>query len=107
MSDKPQVSQAFMSFAKNAPEHQKIWMETAVKLSDSSKLDQKTDELAYIAVLAALRLESGIPFHVKHAKMLGASRDEVISAVLIGLPAAGNAVIQSVPIAVQAYDESD
>lgn len=107
MSNNPKVSQSFMSFAKNAPEHQKIWMESALKLSDASKLDKKTDELAYIAVLAALRLESGIPFHVKHAKMLGASRDEIISAVLIGLPAAGNAVIQSIPIAVQAYDESD
>ncbi|CAG0942717.1 4-carboxymuconolactone decarboxylase [Candidatus Brocadiaceae bacterium] len=107
MSNESKVSQAFMSFAQNAPEHQKIWMETVQKLSDTSKLDNKTDELAYIAVLAALRLESGIPFHVKHAKMLGASRDEVISAVLIGLPAAGNAVIQSIPIAVQAYDEND
>lgn len=107
MSNEPKVSQAFMSFAQNAPEHQKIWMETVQKLSDASKLDNKTDELAYIAVLAALRLESGIPFHVKHAKMLGASRDEIIGAVLIGLPAAGNAVIQSIPIAVQAYDEND
>jgi len=107
MSNEPKVSQAFMSFAQNAPEYQKIWMETVQKLSDASKLDNKTDELAYIAVLAALRLESGIPFHVKHAKMLGASRDEIISAVLIGLPAAGNAVIQSIPIAVQAYDEND
>jgi len=34
MNNEPKVSQAFMSFAKNAPEHQKIWMETAQKLSD-------------------------------------------------------------------------
>jgi len=39
--------------------------------------------------------------------MLGTSRDEIISAVLVGLPAAGNVVIQSIPIAVQAYDEND
>jgi alkylhydroperoxidase/carboxymuconolactone decarboxylase family protein YurZ len=49
-------------------------------------------------------MESGIPFHVIEAKKAGASREEVISAILIGLPAAGNAVIQSVPAAVQAYD---
>jgi alkylhydroperoxidase/carboxymuconolactone decarboxylase family protein YurZ len=107
MNNDPKTSQIFMSFAKNAPEHQKRWMEIAVKLSDVSKLGKKTDELAYIAALAALRLENSIPFHVKHAKMLGASRDEIISAVLIGLPAAENAVIQSIPIAVKAYDESD
>ena len=105
MSNEPKVSQAFMSFLQNAPEHQKVWMETAQKLSAASKLDKKTDELAYIAVLAALRLESGLPFHVKHAKELGATRDEIISAVLVGLPAAGNCVIQSMPIAIQAFDE--
>ena len=104
MKNESKVSEAFMSFAKNAPEHQKIWMETVQRLSN---VDNKTDELAYIAVLAALLLESGIPFHVKHAKMFGASRDEIISAVLVGLPAAGNVVIQSIPIAVQAYDEND
>jgi len=107
MKNESKVSEAFMSFAKNVPEHQKIWMETVQILSNVSKLDNKTDELSYIAVLAALRLESGIPFHVKHSKMLGASRDEIISAVLVGLPAAGNVVIQSIPIAVQAYDEND
>jgi alkylhydroperoxidase/carboxymuconolactone decarboxylase family protein YurZ len=104
MGNEPKVSNAFMSFAQNAPEHQKIWMETAMKLDSANKLDKKTETLAYIAVLAALRLDSGIPFHVIEAKKAGASREEVISAVLIGLPAAGNAVIQSLPAAVQAYD---
>jgi len=41
---------------------------------------------------------------VKLAKQAGATRDEVISAILIGLPAAGNAVTQSLPAAIQAYD---
>jgi len=107
MSKVPKVSPAFMSFAQNASEHQKIWMETVQKLSNASKLEKKTAALAYIAVLAVMRLESGLPFHVKQAKTLGASRDEVISAILVGLPAAGNVVIQSIPIAIQAYDEND
>jgi alkylhydroperoxidase/carboxymuconolactone decarboxylase family protein YurZ len=37
-------------------------------------------------------------------KDLGASRQEVISAVLVGLPAAGNAVVQVLPTALAAYD---
>jgi hypothetical protein len=41
---------------------------------------------------------------VKLAKGAGASRDEVISAVLVGLPAAGIAVTQVLPAAIQAYD---
>ena len=104
MSDVSSVSNAFKTFMEEAPEHQKIWMETVQKLDSVSKLDSKTEELAYIAVLASTRLEGGIPFHVKHAKSLGATREEIISAVLVGLPAVGNTVIQALPIAISAYD---
>lgn len=71
----------------------------------ASHLDKKTEELAYIAVMAAVRLEGGLPFHVKMAKSHGATREEVISSILVGLPAVGNTVIQSLPIAIQAFDE--
>jgi alkylhydroperoxidase/carboxymuconolactone decarboxylase family protein YurZ len=67
-------------------------------------LDAKTAALAYLAVLAVKRLESGIPFHVQAAKGAGATRDEVISAILIGLPAAGLGVTQVLPAALAAYD---
>lgn len=103
--DNRTVSNAFQTFAKEASEHAEIWMEAVQKLGAASKLDRKTEELAYIAVLAAVRLESGIPFHVKQAKSYGASRDEVISTILVGLPAVGNAVTSSLPIAIKAYDE--
>lgn len=73
-------------------------------LAGASALDQKTAALAYLAVLAALRLESGIPFHVQAAKQLGASREEVISAILVGLPAAGHGVTQVLPTALETYD---
>ncbi len=73
-------------------------------LDKAGALDKKTGELAYLAVLAALRLESGIRFHVQSAKKAGASRDEVISAILVGLPAAGHSVIQVLPEAISAYD---
>ncbi|WP_334073992.1 MULTISPECIES: carboxymuconolactone decarboxylase family protein [Paenibacillus] len=105
MSEMTSVSSAFHTFIKEAPEHQRIWTETAQQLGQVGKLDSKTEELAYIAVLAASRLESGIPFHVKHAKSLGATREEIISAVLVGLPAVGNAVIQALPAAIRAFDE--
>ena len=99
------ISNAFQTFLSEAPESSKAWMETCMKLGQASCLDPKTNELAYIAVLAALRLESGIPFHVQSVKEKGATREEIISAVLVGLPAAGNVVIQSLPIALKAYDE--
>ena len=104
MTEKVSISNAFQTFMKEAPEHQEIWLSTVKKLGAASKLDPKTEELAYIAVLASARLEGGLPFHVKHAKSLGATREEIISAVLVGLPAVGNIVIQALPIALNAYD---
>ena len=56
-------------------EYTKSWMLVVQKLDIASKLYKKTEELAYIAVLAAVRLESGIAFHVKHAKELAANRE--------------------------------
>lgn len=98
------VSQAFQIFLHAAPKHAAAWTTAVESFATASALDQKTRHLAYLAVLAALRLESGVPFHVKLARKAGASRDEVISALLIGLPAAGHGVTQVLPAAIQAYD---
>jgi alkylhydroperoxidase/carboxymuconolactone decarboxylase family protein YurZ len=98
------VSSAFQVFAKEAPGFQAAWMEGVQKLGQASSLDAKTQHLCYLSVLAAARLESGLPFHVKLAKSAGATRAEVIGAILVGLPAVGNAVIQSLPAALAAFD---
>ncbi len=103
--DTKAVSNSFQTFMKEASEHADIWTEAVQKLGAVSKLDKKTEELAYIAVLAAMRMEGGIPFHVKQAKRYGVSREEIISAVLVGLPAAGNVVTAVLPSAINAYDE--
>lgn len=99
------ISNAFMTFMTEAPQHAQAWGSMVQSLGSASALDAKTSALAYLAVLAALRMESGIPFHVKTAKSAGASREEVISAVLLGLPAAGHVVTQVLPTALTAYDE--
>ena len=98
------VSNAFQAFMNEAPQHAQAWGAMVQGVATASALDGKTAALAYLAVLAALRLESGIPFHAQAARRLGASRDEVISAVLIGLPAAGHGVTQVLPAAIAAYD---
>jgi alkylhydroperoxidase/carboxymuconolactone decarboxylase family protein YurZ len=101
------ISNAFQTFMREAPEHAQAWGAAVQGLDRASKLDKKTEELAYLAVLAATRLESGVPFHVLGAKQAGASRDEVISAILVGLPAVGNTVTQVLPAALAAYDAKD
>lgn len=98
------VSNAFQTFMREAPAQAQVWMSTVQGLAQASALDKKTEELAYLAVLAALRMESGIPFHVLTAKQAGASHSEVISAILVGLPAAGHGVTQVLPAALAAYD---
>ena len=98
------VSKAFQTFLSEAPQQAQAWGRLVQDLGAASALDAKTRALAYLSVLAVLRLESGIPFHVKTAKELGASRDEVISAILVGLPAAGHMVTQVLPAALEAYD---
>jgi len=106
MSDQSDlVSNAFYTFMIEAPEQARAWSMLVQDLGKASALDEKTASLAYLAVLAVLKLESGIPFHVHAAKKAGATRDEIISAVLIGLPATGHQVTQVLPVAVLAYDE--
>jgi alkylhydroperoxidase/carboxymuconolactone decarboxylase family protein YurZ len=102
----PGVSNAFQTFLKEAPGQASAWMQVVQGLDGASALDKKTEELAYLSVLAALRMETGVPFHVMSAKQAGASREEIISAILVGLPAAGQVVIQVLPAALAAYDAS-
>ncbi len=98
------VSSSFQAFLQEAPGHAAAWMQAVQGLDQASALDKKTAELAYLAVLAALRMESGVPFHVTSAKQAGATRAEIISAILVGLPAAGQVVVQVLPAALAAYD---
>lgn len=98
------TSDAFQAFTAQAPRHAEAFMGAVQGLDAASVLDPKTGALAYLAVLAAMRMESGVPFHVALAKRAGASREEVISAVLVGLPAAGLGVTQVLPSALEAYD---
>jgi len=98
------ISLAFQTFMSEAPQQAQAWATLVQGLGEASALDKKTQALAYLAVLAALGPESGIPFHVDLARQAGASREEMISAILIGLPAAGHGVTQVLPTAIAAYD---
>ena len=105
MGDTPsKIGDAYRSFLTEAPGHAAAWSQMVQGLAEAEALDPKTAELAYLAVLAALGREGGIHFHVTMARQAGASREEVISAILVGLPAAGQSVIQCLPAALTASD---
>ncbi|MFP3152963.1 carboxymuconolactone decarboxylase family protein [Lachnospiraceae bacterium ZAX-1] len=99
------VSDEYNVFLKEGGQATAAFMDMVMKIDGASALDSKTNELAYIAVLSAVGLTGGLPFHVKSAKKLGATRDEVKSAVLLGLPAVGLAITQALPVVLQSYEE--
>jgi len=98
------ISQAFLTFSQEAPGHAEVWADMVKGMATVNAMDPKTTSLVYLGILASLGLDSGIPFHVDQAKAAGASRAEVISAILLGLPAAGNRVTQSLSVALEAFD---
>ena len=102
----PPVSESFKAFLEQAPQFSGPWMQAVEQLSGAGTLDDRTRHLAYLAVLAALGLTTGITFHAALARKAGASRQDVISAILVGLPAAGQRVIQSLPAALEAMEGS-
>ncbi|MCZ7908522.1 carboxymuconolactone decarboxylase family protein [Agrobacterium leguminum] len=104
MTDMSRTSASFQRLMTDAPAHKAAWFQAVQGLGAASTLDVKTQSLIYIGILAALRLESGLAFHVMEAKVRGASRDDIISAVLTGLPAAGNGVISALGPALDAFD---
>ena len=73
------ISKAFQVFMASTPARTGVgWGGPGLGSADA--LDDKTAALAYLAVLAALRIESGVPFHVRQAKqwarpVTGSSRD--------------------------------
>ncbi|TSA27622.1 MAG: hypothetical protein D4R67_05780 [Bacteroidetes bacterium] len=48
-------------------------------------------------------MENGIPYHVGAAKQTGATLEEILSAVLDGLPPAGHKVTQVLPVVVESF----
>jgi len=104
MSDQSGISAAFEAFRDHATNHAAAWMSLVRDLGTASALEAKTHQLAYLAVLAALQRVNGVPFHVAAALEAGASRDEIISAILVGLPAAGHGVTEVLPAAIAVLD---
>ena len=68
-------------------------------------LDQKTKQLINIAIQTSTRNPRGVFFHAGMAKSAGATRDEVIGAVVMNLHLTGlGTVLESLPAAVKGYD---
>ncbi|HYC22459.1 MAG TPA: carboxymuconolactone decarboxylase family protein [Candidatus Bathyarchaeia archaeon] len=52
-------------------------------------LPEKTKQLIYLAVCTAVHHDRGVTAHAERARALGATREEVLEAMLLTIPAAG------------------
>lgn len=91
------VTNGFELFLKETNGVGQSFMDAIVKLSEVSCLDKKVHELSYISVLVTARMFGGLPFHIEQAKMLGASKEEIRSAILLPLPIIGINVAEALP----------
>ena len=96
------MAKGFELFMDEEPELAKAYGGMVMQVAKASARDQKTQELAYLAVLSAVGMTGGLGFHVTSLKKLGATREEVRSAVLVGLPAVGMTAIEALGAALAA-----
>jgi len=74
-------------------------------LMSQPALDEKTKQLVYIAAAAAAGHVRAVPVHAARAKAIGATRQEVLEALLLTLPAAGfGPLSQCLPAAIAAFE---
>jgi 4-carboxymuconolactone decarboxylase len=98
------VSNGFMVFGQEAPQTSRAFGGLVEALAAESALDDKTQHLAYLAVLAATGELGGVGFHVGLAAKARASRAEILSATLVGLPAVGLTVLDALAVAAEAVE---
>ena len=92
-------------FQKEAPEVAEAFNRLIMSLVASKGLDQKTKQLIYIAMKAAIGDDGAVKAHIPMAKAAGATRDEVIDAILMTLTVSGiRGVILCLPEAVRQYE---
>ena len=64
------ISAGFRMFLSATPAHSRAWMAAVEGLDSACALEGKTRHLAYLAVLAAMRLTDGVPFHAALARLV-------------------------------------
>ncbi len=75
IKEAPAVAQSFFDLAKSVKQY--------------SPLDEKTNELILIGIFATHRALRGLATHVERAMEEGATKEEMIAAILLALPIIG------------------
>jgi AhpD family alkylhydroperoxidase len=94
----------FDVWGKESPETLKAFFEYAGAIQSKGGLDEKTFQLIYIALQAQNGAAGSVAAHTGFAKKAGATREEVIGAILTTLMLGINGAADCLPAAVAAYD---
>lgn len=79
----------FEVFKEEAPEVFNAFNGLVQSLINTKGLDQKTKQLIYIGMKAAMGDTTAVKFHVPMAKQAGATREEIIDTILLTLTVNG------------------
>jgi len=92
-------------FRKEAAEVANAFEGLINALVASKGIDQKTKQLIYITMKAAMGEEMAVKAHVPMAKQAGATKEEVVDAILMTLAVAGvRGVVHCLPGAVKQFE---
>ncbi len=95
----------FEIFMKEFPELAESFSDLIEKQKALKGIDNKTKQLLNLAIQTANRNPKGVQLHAVMAKNEGASREEVLGAVVLNLHHSGFAsVMECLPAAVNGFD---
>jgi alkylhydroperoxidase/carboxymuconolactone decarboxylase family protein YurZ len=95
-------------FQNEAPEVAKAFDGLIESLKNTKGLDARTKQLVYIGIKSAMGDTTAIYYHVKMAKALGATREEIRDTILITLSVCGlKGVTSCLPTAMEIYDKAE
>ena len=93
-------------FQKEAPEVAAAFNDLIMALVATKGLDAKTKQLIYIAMKASMGDQMAVKAHVPMAKAAGATKEEVVDAILMTLTVSGIlGVVTCLPDAVQQFND--
>ena len=97
----------FELWGEESPDTMQAFMDFAGKIQKKCGLDEKTFQLVYMGIQASRGGVGSVAAHAGFAKKAGATKQEVLGAVLVSLMTSGiNGVSDCLAAACQGYDSA-
>jgi alkylhydroperoxidase/carboxymuconolactone decarboxylase family protein YurZ len=94
-------------FQREAPEVAAAFNGLIMSLVASKELDQKSKQLIYVAMKASMGDEMAVKAHVPMAIQAGATKEEVVDAILMTLTVSGvRGVVTCLPMALKYFEKT-